>query len=253
MFSVGMHFHPQELLRVWRVAVPGAVAQSAVAGVRAGCVARAFGWSDAAGAVFGMSLAVASTVVLMRMLVDHGKLASHGGHVAVGWLIVEDVFTVVALVVLPALAAAQAGNGGAGLGMELLGALGKAVAFARAAVGARQPARQARHGAHRAHALRGALHAHGVRRRPGHRHDRGGVFHVSVALGAFFAGLVVGQSRIGPQAAAYMTPFRDVFSALFFVSVGMLFDPVVPARAAAARARGRARHRARRQAARRAG
>ena len=104
MFGVGMHFHPQELLRVWRVAVPGAIAQSAVATVVGWACARAFGWSDAAGFVFGMALAVASTVVLMRMLVDQDRLATHAGHVAVGWLIVEDLFTVVALVVLPVLA-----------------------------------------------------------------------------------------------------------------------------------------------------
>jgi CPA2 family monovalent cation:H+ antiporter-2 len=100
MFGVGLHFHPQELLRVWRIAVPGAVAQSAVAGVAGWGLAHAFGWTHAAGAVFGMALAVASTVVLMRMLVAQDRLSSRDGHVAVGWLIVEDIFTVVALVML---------------------------------------------------------------------------------------------------------------------------------------------------------
>ena len=101
MFGVGMHFHPQELLRVWRIAVPGAIAQSVVATIAGWACARWFGWSNAAGFVFGMALAVASTVVLMRMLVDQNRLATRAGHVAVGWLIVEDLFTVVALVVLP--------------------------------------------------------------------------------------------------------------------------------------------------------
>jgi CPA2 family monovalent cation:H+ antiporter-2 len=227
MFSVGMHFHVQDLLRVWRVAVPGAVAQSAVAGVLGWLLARALGWSDAAGAVFGMSLAVASTAVLTRMLIDHGKLASHGGHVAVGWLIVEDVFTVIALVALPALAAAQAGNGG-GLGLELLGALGKAIAFGVLLWALGNPLVKrimepvARTRSEELFTLAVFVVALGI------AVIAAGVFHVSVALGAFFAGLVVGRSRIGPQAAGYMTPFRDVFAALFFVSVGMLLDPWFP-------------------------
>jgi CPA2 family monovalent cation:H+ antiporter-2 len=228
MFSVGMHFHVQDLLRVWRVAVPGAVAQSAVAGVLGWLLARALGWSDAAGAVFGMSLAVASTAVLTRMLIDHGRLATHGGHVAVGWLIVEDVFTVIALVALPALAAAQAGNGGAGLGMELLVALGKAVAFGVLLWALGNPLVKrimepvARTRSEELFTLAVFVVALGI------AVIAAGVFHVSVALGAFFAGLVVGRSRIGPQAAGYMTPFRDVFAALFFVSVGMLLDPWFP-------------------------
>src|SRR5687767_2010702 len=128
MFGVGMHFHPQELLRVRRVAIPGAVVQSLVAGVAGWAMARLFGWSDAAGIVFGMALAVASTVVLMRMLVQNDRLASHDGHVAVGWLIVEDLFTVVALVILPALAAGSAGAGAMGLATVI--AIGKAALFA---------------------------------------------------------------------------------------------------------------------------
>jgi K+:H+ antiporter len=125
MFGVGMHFHPQELLRVWRIAVPGAIAQSAVAGVAGWWLARGFGWSHAAGVVFGMALAVASTVVLMRMLLERDRVSTHEGHVAVGWLIVEDLFTVGALVLLPALAAGETVSF-ASLG----GALGKAALFA---------------------------------------------------------------------------------------------------------------------------
>ena len=100
MFGVGMHFHPQELFRVWRIAVPGAIAQSAVATVAGWAFARAFGWSHAAGFVFGLALSVASTVVLMRVLMDSNSLSTPEGHVAVGWLIVEDIFTVVLLVIL---------------------------------------------------------------------------------------------------------------------------------------------------------
>ncbi|MCL4763699.1 MAG: cation:proton antiporter [Burkholderiales bacterium] len=225
LFSVGMHFHVRDLLRVWRVAVPGAIAQSAVAGVCGWLLARAFGWSGIAGAVFGMSLAVASTAVLTRMLIDNGKLATHGGHVAVGWLIVEDMFTVLALVVLPALALAQSGGS---LGIALLAALAKAAAFGVLLWALGNPIVKrvmepvARTRSEELFTLAVFVIALGI------AVIAAGVFQVSVALGAFFAGLVVGRSRIGPQAAAFMTPFRDVFAALFFVSVGMLFDPWFP-------------------------
>ncbi len=223
MFGVGMHFHPQELLRVWRIAVPGAIAQSVVATIAGWACARWFGWSNAAGFVFGMALAVASTVVLMRMLVDQNRLATRAGHVAVGWLIVEDLFTVVALVILPVLA--LEGADVMSMGMPLLEALGKAAAFAALVwiVGTRLISqlmeRMARTRSEELFTLAVFVLALGI------AVIAAEVFHVSVALGAFFAGLVVGQSRFGAQASSYMTPFRDVFSALFFVSVGMLFNP----------------------------
>jgi CPA2 family monovalent cation:H+ antiporter-2 len=227
MFGVGLHFHPQELIRVWRIAVPGAVAQSAVAAVAGWGIARAFGWSHAAGMVFGMALAVASTVVLMRMLVAQDRLATRDGHVAVGWLIVEDIFTVVALVMLPALAAERSDAAGVAGALGL--ALGKAAVFAALvwAVGSRLVApvmeRIARTRSTELFTLTVFVVALGVALLAAE------VFAVSVALGAFFAGLVVGQSRFGVQAAADMVPFRDVFSALFFVSVGMLFNPGIVA------------------------
>jgi CPA2 family monovalent cation:H+ antiporter-2 len=218
-----MHFHPRELLRVKRVAIPGAIAQSVVATVAGWGAARAFGWSDAAGLVFGMALAVASTVVLIRMLTEQGRLASHDGHVAVGWLIVEDLFTVLALVVLPAIAADKAGD--ASLPVELALALGKAAVFASLVwvVGTRVLSnvmeRMARSRSDELFTVAVFVIALGVALIAAQ------VFHLSVALGAFFAGLVVAQSRFGPQAAAYVGPFRDVFAAMFFVSVGMLFNP----------------------------
>jgi CPA2 family monovalent cation:H+ antiporter-2 len=255
MFGVGLHFHPQELLRVWRLAVPGAVAQSALAVVVGWACARALGWSNVAGVVFGMSLAVASTVVLMRMLVDEDRLATRDGHVAVGWLIVEDLFTVVALVVLPALAitagdgatpaatgaaAAAAGDAAAGaaasgnvstayqagaLGMGILVAIAKAGLFAAIVwgVGTRVVGNVMERIAltRSAELFRLAVFVVAL----GVAVVASEAFDVSVALGAFFAGLVVGQSRFGPQAMSDMTPFRDVFSALFFVSVGMLVNP----------------------------
>jgi CPA2 family monovalent cation:H+ antiporter-2 len=227
MFGVGQHFHPQELLRVWRLALPGAVAQSVVAAVAGWVLARAFGWSSIAGVVFGMALAVASTVVLMRMLVDRERLSSRDGHVAVGWLIVEDLFTVAALVVLPVLAdgAARGGADASETGQALLLALAKVGAFAvlvmflGSRIAGRVLERVATMRSRELFTLAVFVIALGV------AVIAAKFFHVSVALGAFFAGLVVGQSRFGPQAAADMAPFRDVFSALFFVSVGMLFNP----------------------------
>ena len=222
MFGVGLHFQPRDLLRVRRIALPGAVVQSLVAGAAGWAVARLFGWTTAAGLVFGMSLAVASTVVLTKMLVEQDRLGSHDGHVAVGWLIVEDLFTVVALVLLPALTVQGTDKP---VWSEVALALGKGGLFAVLvwAVGTRLLApvmeRIARLRSGELFTLTVFVVALGIALLAAQ------VFHMSVALGAFFAGLVVGQSRIGPQAAADMTPFRDVFSALFFVSIGMLFDP----------------------------
>jgi CPA2 family monovalent cation:H+ antiporter-2 len=222
MFGVGMHFHPKELLRVWRIAVPGAIARTAVALAAGWALARAFEWGHGAGIVLGLALAVASTVVLMRMLVEQDRLGTRAGHVAVGWTIVEDLITVAALVVMPALALDRTGA-------AMAGALGLAVAkfgvFAGLLwmLGTRLVApfmeRIAVTRSAELFTLTVFVVAVGVAALAAE------VFQISVAMGAFFAGLVVGQSRIGPQAAADMMPFRDVFSALFFVSVGMLFNP----------------------------
>lgn len=223
MFGVGLHFHPQELLRVWRIAIPGAVAQSAVATLLGWGMAHAFGWGHTAGLVLGMSLAVASTVVLMRMLLERKLLDTPAGHATVGWLIVEDIFTVVALVVLPALVI-KAGTDSR-LGWSLLFALLKVGTFAGLAwfLGPKLISplleRMAKTQAAELFTLAVFVVALGI------ASVAAGLFDVSVALGAFLGGLVVGRSRVGHQAAADAMPFRDVFSALFFVSVGMLFDP----------------------------
>ncbi|MBI5334350.1 MAG: cation:proton antiporter [Burkholderiales bacterium] len=224
MFGVGLHFHPQDLLRVWRIAVPGAVVQSVGATVAGWAIARAFGWSHAAGLVFGMSLAVASTVVLTKMLINEERLSERDGHVAMGWLIVEDFFTVLALVILPVIAVGSADP--SQLGPSLLKALALTAGFAvlvwvvgtRVVFGLME--RLAKTHSSELFTLFIFVTALGVAVLAAN------VFHVSVALGAFFAGLVLGQSRFGAQAAHDMAPFRDVFAALFFVSVGMLFNPV---------------------------
>jgi monovalent cation:H+ antiporter-2, CPA2 family len=223
MFGVGLHFHPADLLRVWRIALPGAFAQSAVATVIGWAGARWLGWSHAAGIVFGMALAVASTVVLVRMLAEQGRLGSRDGHVAVGWLIVEDFFTIGALVVLPALVLGVGGIETTGLALGA--ALVKAAAFGAVVwiAGTRLLAPVMEQVAKRRSAELFTLAIFVVAL--GIAVLAAGLFNVSVALGAFFAGLVVGHSRFGPQAAADMAPFRDVFAALFFVSVGMLVNP----------------------------
>ena len=223
MFGVGLHFHPEELLRVWRIAVPGAIAQSAVAVAAGWALMRAFGWSNGAGLVIGMGLAVASTVVLMRMLDERGRLREPDGHVAVGWLIVEDILTVVALVLMPALAAETATPLDAVIAAGE--ALAKVAAFAALAwlIGTRfispLTARVASTESTELFTLTIFVVALGVAA------IAATLFHVSVALGAFLAGLVVGQGRAGRRAEQEILPFRDVFAALFFVSVGMLFDP----------------------------
>jgi K+:H+ antiporter len=224
MFGVGMHFHPEELLRVRRIVVPGAVMRTAIAAAAGWALAHSFGWSHGAGIVLGLALGVASTVVLMRMLVEQDRLATHDGHVAVGWTIVEDIITVAALVVLPALAGGPASHQAGTAGMLALAA-GKFAVFAAFLwlFGTRLVApvmeRIARMRSTELFTLTVFVVAVGIAALASE------VFQMSLAMGAFFAGLVVGQSKFGPQAAADMVPFRDVFSALFFVSVGMLFNP----------------------------
>lgn len=221
MFGVGIHFRPQELLRVWHIALPGAIGQSFCTALMGWLIALFFGWGVIAGFILGMGLAVASTVVLIRMLSDKGRLSTLEGHVAVGWLIVEDIFTVLILVILPAL---QPGNY-APIGTSLLFAFLKIGAFTLIILwfGPRLISpfleRLAKSRSVELFTLSVFVLAISVAALAAT------VFNVSVALGAFLGGLVVAQSKVGEQAAADILPFRDVFSALFFVSVGMLFDP----------------------------
>ena len=166
MFGVGLQFHIEELLAVRRVAIPGAVAQSAVATLLGAVIARAFGWSWAAGIVFGMALAVASTVVLIRVLADHRDLHTPTGHIAVGWLVVEDLFTVLALVLLPVLFA----DGGSDTSIVV--ALGRHRAQSRGARGIHGRCRQPRDsicaGPRCRHRIARALYAHCADARPRH-------------------------------------------------------------------------------------
>jgi CPA2 family monovalent cation:H+ antiporter-2 len=227
MFGVGLHFHLGDLLNVRNVAVPGAVGQSLVATLLGAAMAVAFGWPVRSGLVLGMAMAVASTVVLIRVLTDHHVLDTTAGHVAVGWLIVEDVLTVLVLVLIPALGVVKttAGAESDGLWVTLLIALAKLAALVAILLlaGSRVipwvMVQVARLRSRELFTLTVLVMAIGVAA------GSAKVFGASMALGAFLAGMVVGQSPVSHQAAADALPLRDAFAVLFFAAVGMLFDP----------------------------
>jgi monovalent cation:H+ antiporter-2, CPA2 family len=226
MFGVGLHFHLEDLLAVKGIAIPGALLQSGVATALGLSIGVAFGWPPASGLVLGMALAVASTVVLMRVLDDRQLLATPHGHAAVGWLLVEDVLAVAVLVVIPVLSTGGAAGGGSSgfwssLGVataKLLGLVGL-MAFAGSRVVPRMLEMAARLRSRELFTLTVLAIAVAVAT------GSALFFGASMALGAFLAGMVVGQSPVSHQAAADALPLRDAFAVLFFVSVGMLFDP----------------------------
>ncbi len=226
MFGVGLHFHPKDLVAVKGIAIPGALVQSASATLLGLATGLAFGWSPSAGLVLGIALSVASTVVLMRALEDAQLFGTVPGTIAVGWLIVEDVLTVVVLVVIPAMAGAAGGAmGGPGFATALAIALAKLavlvalVLFAGSRVVPWLLERAARLRSRELFTLTVLALAMAIATGAAH------FFGASMALGAFLAGMVVGQSPVSQQAAADALPLRDAFGVLFFVSVGMLFDP----------------------------
>ncbi|MBS7791164.1 cation:proton antiporter [Roseococcus sp. SDR] len=235
MFGVGLHFSPRELADARGVAVPGALLQMGCATLLGWGLARLLGWGDAAGIIFGFCLSVASTVVLLRALTERGELATTQGHTAVGWLVVEDMAMVVALVLVPVLAAVtqdrpaaglMIGLGGAeGVALMLLITLGKVAIFVALmlVVGARVlPWALSWVGRLRSRelfSLAALVTALGI------AYLAYVLFGVSFALGAFLAGLVLGQSALSQKAAEQTLPLRDAFAVLFFVAVGMLFDP----------------------------
>ena len=223
MFGVGLQFHLDELLAVRRVAIPGAVLQSLAATGLGAFAARAFGWEWAAAIVFGLSLSVASTVVLIRVLSDSNQLHTSAGHIAVGWLVVEDVFTVVVLVLLPALAGSPTATTIAiGLGVTVAKVIGLGVIAA--VIGSRIIPmildRVAETRSRELFTLAVLALALGL------AVTAALVFGVSMALGAFLAGMIVGRSDYSLRAATDALPMRDAFAVLFFVSVGMLLRPM---------------------------
>jgi CPA2 family monovalent cation:H+ antiporter-2 len=224
MFGVGLHFHLKDLLAVRRVAITGALCQSAVATGLGFLAAREFGWSWTAGLVFGLALSVASTVVLIRVLVDNNHLQTPTGRIAVGWLVVEDIFTIIVLVLLPA-AFSTTPNENAGIVSALLstfaklGLLGAFVFLVGGRLIPRVLSGVARTHSRELFTLTVLVLALGI------AVGSAMVFGVSMALGAFLAGMIVGQSEFSLRAASEALPMRDAFAVLFFVSVGMLFDP----------------------------
>ena len=235
MFGVGLHFTLEDLLAVRRIALPGAIVQIAVATLLGTSVAAFWGWSLAAGVVFGLALSVASTVVLLRALEDRGLLESVNGRIAVGWLVVEDLVMVLVLVLLPPLAVWLGGNmevpvedtGERSLLTTLALTLGRISVFIALmlVVGKRLFPwllwQIARTGSRELFTLCVIAAAVGI------AYGSAELFGVSFALGAFFAGMVMRESPLSYRAAEESLPLRDAFSVLFFVSVGMLFDPNV--------------------------
>jgi CPA2 family monovalent cation:H+ antiporter-2 len=233
MFGVGVHFSIRDLLSVRHIAIPGAMGQIAVATALGIVLGTSMGWTFGEALVLGMAVSVASTVVLLRALLERHSLESIHGRIAVGWLIVEDLFTVLALVLLPALAVVLGGTvtaattsvdaiatlGDIGLALGKAAVLGAVMYF----VGSRAVPwlliQVARDGSKELFTLAVLAVAIGI------AFASSALFGVSLALGAFLAGAVVGESDLSHQAAADALPLRDAFAVLFFVSVGMLFDP----------------------------
>ena len=229
MFGVGLHFSMRDLLDVKRIAVPGAVIQIAVTTLLGWSMARLFGWSHGAGIVYGLALSVASTVVVLRALEERRLVETGKGRITVGWLIVEDLVMVLVLVLLPALAGVFKGDAGntSDIGMALFTTLLKVGGFIAfmLIVGRRVIPwvleRVAGTGSRELFTLCVLAIALGV------AFGSAAMFGVSFALGAFFAGLLLNESEFSHRAASETLPLRDAFAVLFFVSVGMLFDPMI--------------------------
>ena len=229
MFGVGLHFSIKDLLGVYRIAVPGAVVQIAVVTALGTVAGLAFGWPFGASVVLGLAISVASTVVLLRALRHRDAATSMPGKVTIGWLIVEDLFTVAALVLLPVFATTTDAGTVSLIGTaQLVGeALGKAALLTALMllVGSRVlPWLLARvHGEGSQELFTLAVLATAI----GIAFASAVIFGVSLALGAFLAGAVISGSHVSDRAAADISPLTDAFTVLFFVSVGMLLDPAI--------------------------
>ena len=232
MFGVGLHFSLKDLLAVKRIAVPGAVVQMSLATLLGMGVAWWWGWSWGAGLIFGLSLSCASTVVLLKALEARGVLDSMNGRIAVGWLVVEDLATVLVLVLLPPLAGVLGGSvtDSASTGSLWL-TIGKTLFQVAAFIAIMLVAGRrvlpwllwqiSRTGSRELFTLSVIVAAIGI------AYGAAQLFSVSFALGAFFAGMVMRESKFSHRAAEESLPLRDAFSVLFFVSVGMLFEPAI--------------------------
>ena len=233
MFGVGLHFSLDDLLAVKRIAVPGAVVQMGLATLLGMAVAWGWDWSWGSGLIFGLSLSCASTVVLLKALESRGVLESMNGRIAVGWLVVEELATVLVLVLLPPLAGVLGGSEAAHaaaakplwitIGQTLLqvGAFLALMLVAGRRVLPWMLWQVSRTGSRELFTLAVVASAIGI------AYGAAALFSVSFALGAFFAGMVMRESEFSHRAAEESLPLRDAFSVLFFVSVGMLFDPAI--------------------------
>lgn len=232
MFGVGLHFSLKDLLSVRRIAVPGAVVQISAATVMGWALGWTLGWSTGKGIMFGLALSTASTVVLLRAMQERRLIETERGRIAVGWLIVEDIAMVLTLVLLPALAGLLNGDASADAGWTALAwplaiTLGKVAAFVvfMLVVGRRVIPWILHYVAHTGsrELFRLAVFAISL----GVAFGAAILFDVSFALGAFFAGMILSESELSQRAANETLPLRDAFAVLFFVSVGMLFDPAI--------------------------
>lgn len=235
MFGVGLHFSIKDLMAVKKIAIPGAIVQIGIATALGMLVAWGFDWSWGQGLVYGLALSVASTVVLLRALQERDLLETQQGRIAVGWLIVEDLAMVLTLVLLPAMAGLLGGSADGGtpapgtmdIVIEVFSTLGKVIAFVAVmlVIGRRfipwMLERIVWTGSRELFRLGVLATALGV------AFGAYSLFGVSFALGAFFAGMVLAESEFSHRAAEESLPLRDAFAVLFFVSVGMLFDPMV--------------------------
>lgn len=227
LFGVGLHFRIEDLLDVKKIAIPGAVAQTFFAALFGFLVVTGIGWSTEAGLVIGLSIGVASTVVLVKILEDNGILNTKKGHIAVGWLVVEDLFTVVILILMPTIAMLFSGTEVSLVNLSSI-LLFLALKFAVLGLFMFQWG----------HKIVGYILTNVARLRfPEHftltvlalvfliATGSAVVFGTSIALGAFIAGMVVGKTNVRYQAAANALPFKDIFAVVFFISVGTLFNP----------------------------
>ena len=229
MFGVGLHFSLKDLMAVKAIAIPGAIAQISVATLLGIALSAMMGWSLMTGIVFGLCLSTASTVVLLRALEERQLIESQRGQIAIGWLIVEDLVMVLTLVLLPAVAnMLEKGDVGfVTLSLDMAITVGKVAAFIALMllVGRRLVpwilARSAATGSRELFTLSVLAMALGI------AFGAVELFDVSFALGAFFAGMVLNESELSHRAAHDTLPLRDAFAVLFFVSVGMLFDPLI--------------------------
>ncbi len=230
MFGVGLHFSVDDLMAVRKIALPGAVVQMVVATALGGGIATLWGWSLGAALVFGISLSVASTVVLLKALEGRGLLESANGRIAVGWLVVEDLAMVLVLVLLPVLAPSlggKASESARSMGLTILITLAQVGGFIAfmLIVGRRLFPwllwQVAKTGSRELFTLCVIAAAVSI------AYGSSEIFGVSFALGAFFAGMVLRESEFSARAAEDTLPLQDAFAVLFFVAVGMLFDPAV--------------------------